>query len=199
MYRYHLSIGFHGTRALRVVFVVVLGGMATLASGCLGFILGMMLLWVIPDRPDRQLTLGYLPLVTAGLLALAVVVYVALVIAFGVRLAAWLEGTRLTVRGLRQRSVELADARSVALRQINQKLVGPVRRSGIVGPAQPVSVLDVADGNGRVRLRLASREAVQLPPEQLLTLANALSTARCPGADEVVAWLRGTAALAQRG
>ncbi|MGI5147530.1 hypothetical protein ACQEVC_14330 [Plantactinospora sp. CA-294935] len=199
MYRYHLSVGFHGTRALRVVFVLVLGGMATVASGCLGFIVGMMLLWAIPDRPDSPIALGHLPLVTAGVLAMSVVVYVALVIAFGVRLAAWLEGTRLTVRGLRQRTVELADARSVALRQINQKLVGPVRHSGIVGPAQPVSVLEVADGNGRVRLRLASREAVQLPPEQLLALANALSTARCPGAVEVVAWLRGTAALAQRG
>ncbi|MDG4789887.1 hypothetical protein O7626_28845 [Micromonospora sp. WMMD1102] len=173
--------------------------MAALASGCLGFIVGMMLLWVIPDRPDSQISLGYLPLGTAAVFTLGVVVYVALAITFGVRLAAWLEGTRLTVRGLRQRSVELADARSVALRQTNQKLVGPVRHSGVIGPARPVSVLDIADGRSRVRLRLASREAVQLPPEQLLALASALSTARCPGAVEVVAWLRGTAALAQRG
>lgn len=197
MHRYHLSVGFQGTRTIRVVFGAVLGGLAALGSGCLGFILGMMLLWVVPDGTDAPRALGYLPLMVAGVLATLVLIYAGLVIAFGVRLDAWLEGSRLTVRGLRKRTVDLAAARSVALRQINQKLVGPARRTGVIGPPQPVSVLDVTDTNGRVRLRLASREAVPLPPEQLLVLANALSLARCPGAMEVAAWLRGTAVVAR--
>jgi hypothetical protein len=197
MQRYHLSVGFHGTRTIRTVSIAVLGGMAAMASGCLGFMLGMMFLWVVPDGPNMPRALGYLPFVLAGLLASMVVVYVVLVSVFAIRLDAWLEGTRLTVRGLRQRTVDLAAARLVVLRQTNQRLVGPVRRYGVILAAQPVSVLHVTDGNGTVRLRLASREAVQLPPEQLFVLANALSAARCPGAVEVVAWLRATAAYSR--
>ncbi|MFC6019583.1 hypothetical protein ACFP2T_25660 [Plantactinospora solaniradicis] len=199
VHRYQLSVGFHGSRAIRAVLVAVLGGMAALASGCLGLIIGMMMLWVVPDEPSTPKAWAYLPFALAGVLTTAVVIYVVLTMTFGIRLDAWLEGTRLTVRGLRQRTVDLAAARTVALRRTNQRLVAPVRRSGVVGPTQSVALLVVTTDAGAVRLRLATREGIQLPPEQLLALANALSVARCPGATEVVAWLRGTAVHVQSG
>ncbi|MBF9128184.1 hypothetical protein I0C86_04130 [Plantactinospora sp. S1510] len=141
-----------------------------------------------------------MPIVLAGVLAGAVLLYVVLAIMVIVRRGAWLQGTRLTVRALRERTVDLAAARSVALHQSNQRLIGPVRRTGVIGPAQMVTVLAVTAGDGgQVQLRLASRDAIQLPPEQLFALAGALSFARCPGAAETVAWLRGMATSASVG
>ncbi|MEN3610369.1 hypothetical protein AAH979_12525 [Plantactinospora sp. ZYX-F-223] len=200
MHRYRLSVGFHGSRAIRVVFMVFLGGMAAGAAICAGTLLGLVGIAILapgdPSGPERW---GFLPIVLAVLASGAVVAYTAVRITRVVRTDAWLEGSRLTVRVVRERTVELSYATSVAVRVTNRPLIGPVRRAGVVGPAPMMAVL-VVTGEGRtVHLRLANPDAIQLPPDQLFALANALSVARCPGAVETVTWLRGAAANASAG
>lgn len=107
--------------------------------------------------------------------------------------AAWLEGTRLIIRDRRVHTVDLAAARSVLLQSTAEQLAVPAS-AGAAGPSPAVPLLVVTSDGPQVRLRLASRDRVLLPPEQLSLLANALSVARCPGGAETIAWLRAMAA-----
>jgi hypothetical protein len=80
-----------------VARTLLLVGVAAIVAGGLG--LGMLVLWIVPG--DEASEWGLLPLALAGLMLLGTV----LLIGFVVRVAAWLEGTRLTVWGLRTRTV----------------------------------------------------------------------------------------------
>ncbi len=110
--------------------------------------------------------------------------------------AAWLQGTLLIVRDSRVFAVDLAAARWMSVQPSSEPLAAPAS-VGVGGPPLMVPLLIVNSNGPELRLRLASRERVLLPPEQLFLLANALSAARCPGAAETVAWLRTTAASIQ--
>ncbi|MEQ4302832.1 hypothetical protein ABNF97_15780 [Plantactinospora sp. B6F1] len=200
VHRYRLSVGFHGSRAIRVVFMVLLGGLAAGAAMCAGALFGLVWIAILapgdPDGPERW---GLLPIALATLAAGAVVAYTALRVTRVIRTDAWLEGSRLTVRVIRDRTVELSRATSVAVRVTDRPLIGPVRRTGVIGPAPMAAVLVVISEGRTVHLRLANPDAIQLPRDQLLALASALSVARCPGAVETVTWLRRSAAGAGTG
>ncbi|MBE1485070.1 hypothetical protein [Plantactinospora soyae] len=179
-----------------MVKALLLGGVVAIAAGGLGFGLGKLPLWIFPADDGSEW--GLLPLALAGVAAGLTLLGTVLLTTFIVRAAAWLQGTRLTVRGLRTRTVDLADARSIEMRQLQRREVSPVPASDVVAKAPPVTALLVSDDRAAVRLRFLSGEAMELPPEQLLLLAEAVSTARCPGAGEAVAWLRSAAADVQQ-
>jgi hypothetical protein len=182
---------------VRGAFIVLYGTAAAVGAGCIGFMVGLVGIGIVaPGDPDGIEKWGFLPFVVAGGFAVLVMIFTALLTTVAVRTDAWLEGTRLTVRGLGERTIDIASARSVSVHHTNRRLRGPARHGGASGPAQRMSVLVVTAGSGTVRLPLASREAIPLPAEQLLVLANVLSVARCSGGAEVVAWLRATAAWA---
>ncbi|MEO3927442.1 hypothetical protein ABGB07_26750 [Micromonosporaceae bacterium B7E4] len=197
-HRYRLSVGFQDDRVVRGAFIALYGTAAAVAAGFIGFMVGLVGIGIVaPGDPDGIERWGFLPFVVAGGFAALVMIFTALLTTIAVRTDAWLEGTRLTVRGLGERTIDIASARSVALHQTNRRLRGAVSRAGAIGPDQRVTVLVVTAGSGTVRLPLASREAIPLPAEQLQVLANVLSVARCSGGAEVVAWLRAAAARAR--
>ncbi|WP_328344263.1 hypothetical protein [Micromonospora sp. NBC_00421] len=119
--------------------------------------------------------------VLAGLLVAApVMLFYGLLMRSILRAGGWLEGSRLTVVNVATRTVDLRAARSVSLRA-----TGSVKRTPL---------LTVTTDARTVKLILRSGEGVLLPPGELVALAAALDTARCPGAAETAGWLRAVAA-----
>ncbi|MFC6020239.1 hypothetical protein ACFP2T_29230 [Plantactinospora solaniradicis] len=172
-HRLRLSVGFDGARRGPVRTIALLGSLVAAALGGLGFALAGPVL--------------------AAILAGPVLLATVLMVVFVVRAAAWLDGTRLTVRGLRTRTVDLAAARSVELRHLQRREVGPVPGIDVVAKAPPISALVAQAGGVVVRLRFVSGVATELPAEQLRALADAVSAGDCPGAAEAAAWLRDAA------
>lgn len=194
MRRYHLSVGFETSLTARLVGLLFIGLFLLVGAMCGGYALGMLALYAVAAAPAAPAVFAYLPFVGAALGLLSATLYMVLAFAAAMRQAAWLDGTWLTVRRLRRRTVDLAAARLVGLQPTTERLRAPAPVGVLTGPGASVAVLVVTAESGTVRLRLASRERVQLPAHQLLAIADALSAARCPGAAEVVHWLRGTAA-----
>lgn len=171
--RLRLCVGFAGARTGRVLTIALLGSLVAAALGGLGFALAGPVLTAILTGPVLLATM--------------------LMIVFVVRSAAWLDGTRLTVRGLRTRTVDLAAARSVELRHLQRREVGPVPGVDLVAEAPPISALVARAGGVVVRLRFVSGAVTELPPEQLRALADAVSAGDCPGVPEAAGWLRAAA------
>jgi hypothetical protein len=173
----------------------ILGVLATGATACFGYIVGLFAMWVIagPGPDPSSLSLSF---VLATMLAMLAAVGAGLVIAFVSRAGAWLEGTFLTVRNLTTRTVNLAVARSVTLAAISDTQAAVPSSGGLVltGTSVRTPLLTVVAGGTTVRLRLRSRDGTLLPPAQMRVLADVLAVARCPGAAEAVAWLRTMAA-----
>jgi hypothetical protein len=189
--RVRLSVGFERSRGVRLAVTTLAGLLAAFGAGCVGLIAGMMLVWLVDDAGSGWASL---PFGLAAVFAVAVLVLAALGVARIVRFGAWLDGNRLTVRNVRARTADLAGARSVAIRSTRSPLAGAP-----AGVDPVVRMLDVTTDQGLVQLRLASLERVLLPPNQLLALADAVAAARCPGAAEVVGWLRSAAAQPRLG
>ncbi|MGW0431651.1 hypothetical protein ACWDV4_03735 [Micromonospora sp. NPDC003197] len=183
--RFHLSVGFTHARSLRIATEAFLGVLITASAAFVGYMIGQLVMWGIADSIADEAK--WLPPLVAVILMVPAALCSVLMVAAVVCRGAWLSGTQLTVRVLRQRTVDLATARSVALDMVPRprKLAPPLPQLSVVG----------ADGR-TLRLRLASREGHPLPQEQLLGLATVLSTARYPGAAETVSWLRDAAAQA---
>lgn len=196
MRRYYLAVGFQRGLALRFVIVYLAGGLMAAGLVCSGFALGKFLVRVVADGVDPLYWGPFsLPLVTAMILGVLMCFWMRVVLK-SVFPGAWIEGTRLTVQDGRRSVIDLAAARSMSLHSTIERLAVPAPVCG-AGPPPMVPLLLVYSEDREVRLRLASRERVMLPPAQLFLLANALSAARCPGAAETVAWLRATAASMQ--
>jgi hypothetical protein len=129
--------------------------------------------------------------VGAGVALAAAAILVVYQIAVLARTGAWLEGSRLTVRRLRTRTVDLASARWVGLSAHTETHHSP---SGAVDVPVRTPVLSVGDGSTTVHLRLRNWDGGLLPPHEMRVLADALSVADCPGAPDAVSWLRAIAA-----
>ncbi|MEV4843850.1 hypothetical protein AB0K20_11610 [Micromonospora matsumotoense] len=172
--RIALSIGHQTRRTSRFVTLLLLDALVIFAVGCGTGILIFVTLTTEPGNPYTLL--GIVPL----LLAVVQVVFMALFAVAVIRAAAWLEGSRLTVVNVATRTVDLRAARSVSLRA-----TGSVKRTPL---------LTVTTDARTVKLILRSAEGVLLPPGELVALAAALDTARCPGAAETAGWLRAVAA-----
>jgi hypothetical protein len=184
--RITLSVGFIESRGWRIARAVSIGVVFVCLCGMLGGILGAMFSALGSGDAAPAVVSGFA--FTALGLAVA---WVAGFVAYLVRAGAWLSGTRLIVRNLTMRTVDLAAARSVAL---GTRTESREVATGSAGRPERIPMLTVSDGAGTVRLRLRSREGALLPPAEMRALADALATARCPGAPEAAAWLRAIAA-----
>ncbi|WJK40454.1 hypothetical protein O7608_29350 [Solwaraspora sp. WMMA2056] len=102
-----LSIGYPTSKPTRLAMFSVLGALAVMASCVGGGVLGAM-------AGDGTGTIA--PMLVGGGLAAGAATVMGLPIARTARTGAWLAGTRLTVRGLVSRTVDLTVAESVTLR-----------------------------------------------------------------------------------
>ncbi|MFJ8687122.1 hypothetical protein [Micromonospora wenchangensis] len=188
--RIPLSVGYRSSRTGRVVSLLVLGILLTVACGCVGAFLGTGLNAAGGDGNPAVPAL--VALLSAGL----VMLLVGLLVTSIVRTGAWLEGSRLTVVGLTTKSVDLRSARSVSLHAAAVAHTGVSSDGSLVatGAVTRTPVLAVTADNGTVKLGLRSKETLLIPPPEMYALAAALDTARCPGAAEAAAWLRAMAA-----
>ncbi|MFC6019584.1 hypothetical protein ACFP2T_25665 [Plantactinospora solaniradicis] len=195
-HQYRLAVGFQRGIELGFMVVYLTGAVAAIVAVCSGYALGKFLVQVVADGVDP---LNWGPFSLPSVMTVILVVplwFWMLVVIRSIYPGAWLMGTRLTVQDGLRRVIDLADARSMSLHSTTERLAVPASVSGVGSPPM-VPLLLVCSDSREVRLRLASRERVLLPPAQLVLLANALSAARCPGAAETVAWLRATAASTQ--
>ncbi|MGX7676359.1 hypothetical protein [Plantactinospora sp. DSM 117369] len=187
--RVYLSVGHLRGLVGRYLLVLVLGGAVAIAAVTAGFGLGRLLVRILADGSDPfeggPLSL---PFVTGAVLGIATWFLLRRVLRH-VFPGAWLDGTRLTVQDGRRQVIELAAAHAVSLQSTAEMLAVSAPAAAMQAPPT-VPLLVVDSGRRQVRLRLASRERVLLPPDQLSFLADALSVARCPGVTETVAWLR---------
>ena len=117
---------------------------------------------------------GFGPLRLLGLLGLPFLLLGLYLALSAVRTAAWLEGTRATVRGaLRTRTVDLATATVTAGATTYRRGGGTVRE-----PAERAPTLIARDpaGGHSITIPLHGAGLAQLPPPELRALADALST-----------------------
>ncbi|GAB3154465.1 hypothetical protein GCM10027290_49010 [Micromonospora sonneratiae] len=181
-----MSVGYPRGRTGRLVTVSILGAVVVGLCCCLGGILGLL-----AGGGDNSA----LPPIFALGLATVAAVGLGLMIASIARVGAWLDGTRLTVRGLTSRTVDLQTARSVTLAATADSNTGIASDGGVVvtGGVTRTPVLTVVGPEATVRLRLRSREGVLIPASEMAALAGALSVAQCPGAREAASWLQAMA------
>ncbi|GAA1799286.1 hypothetical protein GCM10009682_21150 [Luedemannella flava] len=175
----HLSVGYGTTRRRRLVLLSIYGAMLLPAGCCLGALLSLITTNLFvrsqAENPAWSVACGLLVALPLGAFPVLMMVRIT-------RLAAWLEGTRLTVRQFRTRSVDLRTARSVRLDTILER--GPAN-SAVRSP-----VMTVVGPEGSVKLMLRGRDGALLPAPEMIALADALSTTACPGAHESATWLR---------
>lgn len=186
--RYALSVGFGRRRTGRLVTVGVFTVVLFVAGCCLGNLLSLMATNLgarsQADNTALHMLVGLAFAVLLGAFGAWMFAYIA-------RFAAWLEGTRLTVRRIRTHSIDLRTATSMHLAAVTEP--GPAV-AGSTGAAIRTPVLTVSGPDGSVKLPLRGRDGALLPPPEMIVLADALSTAMCPGAREAAAWLRAMAA-----
>ncbi|GIJ57369.1 hypothetical protein Vau01_048850 [Virgisporangium aurantiacum] len=168
--------------------MVLIGPVLTLVS----FAVGAFVVVIIGDVADlsESATSGWAA-VGAGLAFVAAAAFVLYQILALARTAAWLEGSRLTVRRVRARTVDLASARIVSLSAHNERH-RPLQ--GAVSTPIRTPYLSASDDATTVHLRLRDPHGGLLPPEEMRALADAVSVARCPGAEDVASWFRAIAA-----
>ncbi|ROO50755.1 hypothetical protein EDC02_5608 [Micromonospora sp. Llam0] len=189
--RLELSIGYPTSRPTRLAVLSVLGVGLVTAGCCLGSLLGL----VVAGGGDQPT----LPVLLGTGLALAASAGIGLPIARVTRTGAWLSGTRLTVRGLATRTVDLRTAETVTIslgspattdaepNSDTEPNNGRKPNNGTEpksGGAASNPVLTVSGPDGTVRLPLRNREGTLLPAAEMIALARAFSAASCPGAHD---------------
>jgi hypothetical protein len=190
-----LSVGFQRGVAGRVVSLAVATAFLVPLTAFVGGIVGGLTGWLF----NRSASIADLTAYIVGgsiLVGGAIALLMSLAIARVVRWGAWLDGTALTVRALRSRTVDLADARSVSLVAAPEALTAVTARGDTVRLASALRtpVLTVVTSTGSAQLRLRSRDGLLVPPNEMLALAFVLAQTRCPGAQQATAWLRTMAA-----
>ncbi|MEV8504582.1 hypothetical protein AB0368_07080 [Actinoplanes sp. NPDC051475] len=188
--RYEFSYGFKSSRSTRLIFLTLGGLLAVLAAGCLGGILGMVIAWLVEAGTGKgDSDLIAIPVILVSLLAGGMIVWLVVNILAVAKTGAWLEGTRLTVRQRRSRTVDLARARSVSIQpsrlRWKERRAGEVTASGDLVPEVVVTADD-----GVLRMRLCDGERAPLPPQDLHILAGVLATVHAAGAAEVAQHLQ---------
>ena len=190
IYVRRLSVGFR-RKVGPIIGLFIASWVLLPATALTGSMVTMGVVWLI-DRDissDTQSRLGGV----GGLLAATVTLtFLVLSAARRIRTGAWVEGTRLSVRRVRTRTVDLMRATSVSITSRSEALAA-TSAAGRPLMAVRTPVLVVTGPGGPIALRLRSPEGALLPPEEMLALAAALSEARCPGAAEATAWLRAIA------
>ncbi|WP_125803330.1 hypothetical protein [Actinoplanes sp. ATCC 53533] len=188
--RHQFSYGFGSSRSTRLTFLTLGGLLGVVAAGCLGGILGFAIASVVEagtGKGDSDLIV--IPVIVVLLLTGGVLTWLVVNILAVVKMGAWLDGTRLTVRQRRSRTVDLAGARSVALQPT--RLAWKAAPAGVAtAGSERIPEVVVTGPEGTVRMRLCDGERTPLPPQDLHVLAGVLSVAPAAGAAEVAKHLR---------
>ncbi|GIE93158.1 hypothetical protein [Paractinoplanes rishiriensis] len=180
--RHELAYGFAESRSSRLAVMIIIGVVGTPASFAAGLMLGLVIAFSLGPGGNMGALIAIpvvLGLVGAGLFGAWAVVNIIRV----ARTAAWLEGSRLTVRAARQRTVDLGRARSVAVRPTQMRWRAADR-------ADTIPQLLVVGESDEVRLRLATGEGTPLPPQDVAALVSALSATSAPGGADAIEYLR---------
>ena len=186
--RYQLSPGAVRRRATKITTWAILGPIMVCLSGVAGSIIAVItgaIADISTGALNRWAAIG------AGIAMVAATALLVHRITALARTGAWLEGSRLTVRRIRTRTVDLASARWVELSAHTEIQPAPI---GAVDVPVRTPVLSAGDGSTTVHLRLRNRDGGLLPPHEMRALADAVSAADCPGAPDAVSWLRAIAA-----
>lgn len=182
---HEFSYGFKSSRSTRLAFLTLSGLFGVLAAGCLGGIVGMAIASLVEaGTGDGDRDLLAVPVILICLLAGGVLTWVVINIIAVAKMGAWLQGTRLTVRQRRSRTVDLARARSVSIRP--SRLRWKATQAGVVTAlSERVPEVVVSSERGVLRMRLCDGERAPLPKQDLQVLAVALSRVDVPGAADV--------------
>ena len=129
-----------------------------------------------------------IPVVLGAVLAGGMLAWIVFNLRTVAAMGAWLEGTRLTVRERRTRTVDLARARSVSLQPSRIRWKTPPQAG--VATSDQIPEMVVTGDEGEVRMRLSNAERVPLPPRELHVLAGALASVQAPGAADVAQHLQ---------
>jgi hypothetical protein len=186
--RHRFSYGFVSSRSTRLLLLTSGGVLGVPAAGCLGAVVGGGIASVFDEPGPDGRVLIVIPVVLGAVLAGGMLAWIMFNVRIVAAMGAWLEGTRLTVRERRTRTVDLARARSVSLQPSQVRWKNPPQ-VGIVTSDQIPEVVVTGD-EGVVRMRLSNAERVPLPPQELHVLAGALATVQAPGAAEVAQHLQ---------
>lgn len=192
--RHEFSYGFRTSRSTRLTFLTLGGILGVVAAGCLGGILGFALASLVEAGTGKgDSDLIAIPVVLTCLLAGGVIVWLVVNILAVVKMGAWLDGTRLTVRQRRSRTIDLAGAGSVALQPT--RLAWKAGQGGVAAAGGERIPEVVATGpEGTVRMRLCDGERTPLPVQDLYVLAGVLSVVPAAGAADVARHLQVMAA-----
>jgi hypothetical protein len=187
-HRQPLSSGPIRSRTAKLVLWTVLGPvMLCLCAG-----VGAGIVVVIGDVADMSPgTVNTWAAVGAVVSVLGGAALIACQIVVLVRAAAWLEGSRLTVRRMRARTVDLTLAQRIELSAHTE--VQHARANAVRVPIR-TPYLTVTDGSTTVQLRLRTADGGLLPSTEMRALADAVSAATCAGAKDAENWLRAIAA-----
>jgi hypothetical protein len=186
--RYQFSYGFTASRSTRLLLLTFGGLLGVPAAGCLGAIVGggISLLFDEPG-PDGKILI-VIPILLVAVLAGGMLAWIVINLRAVATMGAWLEGTRLTVRERRSRTIDLARARMVSIQPSGIRWKTPPW-AGVATSDQIPEVVVTGD-EGELRMRLSNAERVPLSPPELHVLAGTLATVQAPGAAEVAQHLR---------
>ena len=186
--RHQFSYGFTTSRSTRLLLLTFGGVLGVPAAGCLGAVVGGGIATIL-DRPGPEgRALIMIPVVLGAVLAGGMLAWIVFNLRTVAAMGAWLEGTRLTVRERRTRTVDLARARSVSLQPSRIRWKTPPQAG--VATSDQIPEMVVTGDEGEVRMRLSNAERVPLPPRELHVLAGALASVQAPGAADVAQHLQ---------
>ncbi|GAB1690859.1 hypothetical protein [Krasilnikovia sp. M28-CT-15] len=186
--RYQFSYGFTTSRSTRLLLLTFGGLLGVPAAGCLGAIVGGGIGSVFDEPGPDGKVLIVIPIVLVAVLAGGMLAWIVINLRTVAMMGAWLEGTLLTVRERRSRTIDLARARSVSIQPSRIRWKTPPQ-AGVATSEQIPEVVVIGD-EGEVRMRLSNAERVPLPPQELHVLAGALAGAQAPGAAQVAQHLQ---------
>lgn len=183
-YRYQLTHGFTTTRGSRLAVMIVTSLFGIPVSFLIGFLLGSIMIVVADRFADLDFKAAVVPVLSGVILAALYATFALYGVLKIVRPAALLEGSRLTVKSaFGSRTVDMAAATSVGIRQTQVRWRFP-------GRSDTVAELIFAGPFPTMHLRLATADALPMPPQDIAALRSFLATTNVPGSDHVIQYLR---------
>ncbi|GAA1657701.1 hypothetical protein [Actinoplanes couchii] len=182
-YRHELSYGFTTTRSSRLATVIIFGVVGAPLCLVAGILAGLVASFVSDTSGD----LAQWKVVASILFGVLLMgLFTALMVFNAVkvtRTTAWLEGSRLTIRTVRPRTVDLAMAPSVGIHPTQLRWRTP-------GRSDMIAELVIAGPAENTYLRLSTGEGYPMPPHDISALINVLAATGVPGSANVIHYLR---------
>ncbi|HWS33273.1 MAG TPA: hypothetical protein VN408_11080 [Actinoplanes sp.] len=183
-YRYQLTHGFTTTRGSRLAVMIISSLFGIPVSFLIGILLGTILVVVADRFADLDAGSVAVPVLLGVILAGVYATFALYGVLKIVRTTALLAGSRLTVKSaFSSRTVDMRAATSVGIHQTQVRWRFPGRNDMI-------AELIVAGPFPTLYLRLATADALPMPPQDIAALMSFLSATSVPGSDHVIQYLR---------